>query len=77
MKRISRRQFSKGLATGAATAALLCRANSHESDDSSWTPQSQQRQTGNLRIRHYASLGSTGITVSDVTFGGGAISDGG
>jgi len=77
MTQMSRRHFSARLAQGTLGAVLGCRAESRHSGDIDWAPQSQQQQTNELEIQRYTLLGSTGITVSDVTFGGGAISDAG
>ncbi len=75
MKSLSRREFSSRLAAGAAGAVLGCRADTQDSADRDWTPQSQQQQATDSAIRHHNSLGKTGITVSNVILGGGALNE--
>jgi len=75
MKSISRREFSSGLAAGAAGVLFGSCSDRQQSGDSSRGPQTQVPQTPDLKIQRYNELGSTGIAVSDVTFGANAISE--
>jgi predicted aldo/keto reductase-like oxidoreductase len=74
MKSLSRREFSSSLAAGAAGAVFGCQA---DTDDLSWIPQSHQQHGTDPAIRHHNSLGNTGITVSDIILGGGALYESG
>jgi predicted aldo/keto reductase-like oxidoreductase len=56
---------------------LGCREDSQRSGSTHWEPLSQEQQSSDPKIQRYKSLGSTGITVSDVTFGAGALNDAG
>lgn len=61
MRRLTRRRFIAGLAAGAAGAALGgCEKSGETAKEAP-------------RIRRYAALGDTGIEVSDVIFGAGAL----
>jgi aryl-alcohol dehydrogenase-like predicted oxidoreductase len=75
MKSISRREFSSGLAAGAASVFLGSCTDRQQSNDGSRVPQTQVPQTTDLKIQRYNELGNTGITVSDVTFGANAINE--
>jgi predicted aldo/keto reductase-like oxidoreductase len=52
---------------------LGCQVDSRDSADTGWTPQSHPQQATDATIRHHNPLGRTGITVSDVILGGGAL----
>jgi len=73
MKSLSRREFSSRLAAGAAGAVLGCRADTRDPAERDWSPQAQPQQATDPTIQQYNTLGRTGIAVSDVILGGGAL----
>jgi len=70
MRSISRRQFSSGLAAGAAGLLLGC--NTEENEAAS-TVSGQAQPATDAKIQRQNTLGDTGITVSDIIFGAGVV----
>jgi len=72
MKRISRRAFVSGLAAGAVGAIFNGPVEAMKRDDDERSIEPQKKPT-EPTIQKYNELGKTGIKVSDVIFGAGAL----
>ena len=75
MKKMTRRTFVSGLFAGAAGKLFGSCAKSQSSSQEKMTAHSEEseEEKNELKIKRYNPLGSTGIKVSDIVFGAGAI----